>query len=719
MITLSTLLVGAVFSPALSAASLYASADGSGTACSEASPCSLTQALSTAASNAEDNTITLAAGSYENAEGFSYSAQSQDITLTGAGQDETFITASAADALSFSMTGTATVSGITFQNGSNYGLKLLSIEEEDAEGGEFSATVSDCTFSDNSDTGLWIENTIYDGSVEIYNNIFTNNSATENGGGLYVHNFQPDSLVTLQGNIFQENNAVGTGGGAYLNSEGGPGSVITVGGTELSEANEFSDNTANASAGIHIRTFSDVDFIGNTLSSNQAVESNGALNLQYFNGAINFSDNIIQDNSAQFVGGFQVGAFPNDGGASVRVNGNYVSGNSSEDYGGGVVVLLHEDATTVISNNIFVENVGLTGNATVGGLNIYSEADQDIDVVNNTFVGNSCLDAAVSSGALFLAPRDAAINMNVYNNLFRDNTSQSPGTDVYSFQPVWAGMNFANNDFSGFCIYTADDEQICNEEEDLSPLPDVTASGNLYDIDPLFVGSGDLYEAYALQADSPVIAEGNAEAPSLPEFDFTNLTALAATPDLGALQYCVPALSLAVTGPEADLRVGYVAQWTLTVTNDTNCSALTNTLNVTLSNSSFISSGLANVSANKLILTDEVSVSCDTTDVVTCSISNIAQHDSVDISILSTASVTGTITLSAEISNALETATASGSGTATVLPALDNSSSDEWWNCSLQLTQSTKPHFMMEALLAFSFLCGVLWRRAKIYRRNQ
>lgn len=712
-IIFSALLVGAAFSPKLSAAALFASADGSGETCSEASPCSLTQALLTAANNAADDTITLAAGSYANAEGFAYEAMSQSITLTGAGQDDTFITASAADALSFSMTGTVTVSGITFQNGSDYGLKLLSIEDEERTG--FSATVFDCTFSDNNDTGLWIENTIFDGSIEVYNNTFTNNATSGDGGGLFVHNFQPDSLVTLQGNIFQGNSAADRGGGAFIESEGAPDSVITVGGSLLSEANTFVDNTANNAGAIFIQTASDTNFIGNTLSSNQATGSCGAVNLRFYNGVANFSDNIIQDNSAQFVGGFQVGAMPSDGGASAHMNGNYVAGNTSEDYGGGILILYHADATSVISNNIFIENAASTENATVGGLNVYSEADQDIDVVNNTFVGNSCPDAVISSGALMLASRDAATTVNLSNNLFRDNTSHSPGTDVYVFQPVWTGMNFSNNDFSGFCIYTADEEEICNEEADLSSLPGVTATDNLYNIDPLFVGEGELYAAYALQEASPVIAQGNGEASSLPEFDFTNLTALAATPDLGALQYCVPALSLAVTGPESDLTVGDTAAWTLTITNDTNCSALTNTLNITFTNSSFISGELASASVNKVILADDTSVSCDGTDIVSCSINNIPQHDSVDVNITSTASVAGTITLSAEISNALETASASGSGGVTVLAvpvsATENDDDDEWWNCSLHPTTNVQPHFTMEVLLALGVVLLLRSRR--------
>lgn len=654
-------------------------------------------ALSTASSNGEDNTINVAGGTYSSVSGFNYAATDHALTIVGAGKGSTFMTASAGDALTFTYAGTVTVSGITFQSSSGSGIRV-----ESELGSSLNLEVSACRFLGNNNSGIRIHNNAVEetGSLHIHDNLFQNNKTNDGGGGLFVsgegdfgtavqvndnifdHNtsnvypsfpagggagvwifmYADNSPLTFTGNTFQNNSSLNDGGAAFLYTRA-PNSLVTIGGSEEGEGNLFTGNSGLSSGGIYISSASGATFVGNTLIGNSCTGEGGAVRIVYDGGHVEFSNNIIQNNVALYKGGFVIGATAlNHPPVTFNMNANLISGNRSTDDGGGALAFVALSATATITNNVIVENIGDTSSASVGGLDISSQADQEIDVINNTFAYNT---SEGFGGGLIIVPADATFTMavNVYNNLFWENSSGfgglGPDTYVYGgASPIlWAGMTFNNNDATGVCVNDGITES-CNMGDDFSVIGGISTSANLYNIDPQFFGKGDILDYYSLQSDSPVIKQGSASAPGLPEFDYTGTVQMDTPPDLGALQYCVPSLSVGITSSSDTVTLGDNITWTVTLTNSASCASNDNTLNLSFTSSELVSALQASSSA----------VTCTGSgSSATCILSQIAANSSVNLSVVSNTPSLGTVNLSASLSNSLETASASGSGAVTVV----------------------------------------------------
>lgn len=670
-------------------------------------------ALSSASSNGEDNTINLAAGTYSSVSGFSYTATNHVLTIVGAGSDSTILQANSSIGISFAFSGTVTVSGIHVQDTSsvgNYGGLVFS----DIAGSVYNIVVHDCNFSQLGDSAITITNAAVSGSINIYNNlfeqidsiskgaglnistsatvavsvavrnnIFSNNAAFDTGGGVIIVTSGPSSPITLTGNTFDTNSASNEGGAASLTNDNSD-SLITVGGLEEGEGNSFTGNEALSFGGLKIYSLSGVNFVGNSVIDNHAdptTGSGGGVYVTYV-GPGEFSNNLIQDNSAQFVGGFQFGtSFSPGTPTTLNVNANLISGNVSYgDYGGGIVSMYTMSSPAVISNNIIVDNHVYTANGSVGGLSITEFlADQDIYVINNTFANNTA--EVYYAGGLMITPGAANIGVNLSNNIFWENTSPQAMKDFWLYSPAagWDGLVFDNNNITDICVDAVGGVTTCNTGDDFSALPGTTSStGNLnpyslYNIDPQFFALGGLADYYSLQADSPMIQAGTAGVAHLPEFDYTGTVPMdTPNPDLGALQYCVPSLSLTIT-PNADtITLGDNVTWTVALIDSAHCASNDNTLTLSFTNSEFQSGSLVSASLTRQLLSvfAAASVACTGSgNSAVCTISQIAADSTVDVSIVGNTIALGTIGLSASLSNSLATASASGSGTASVVAA--------------------------------------------------
>ncbi len=551
-----------------SATTLYVSPSGSGTECSSSNPCSFDQALSTASSNDDDNTINLAAGTYSaSTTSFTYTATTINhaLTLAGAGEDFTFITSAVGvgNGIDFNFSGSVTVTGITVQKNSGFGLHFAG----DPTGSSFSVTISNCTFWDNSGSGVWIENVddglngtinisnnTFEGNatsaeggglhikvntalvtlpIQVSNNIFNRNHADTNGGAVWIYSQATNSPTTFQGNSLQNNYALNVAGGAYIQTFNSP---MVIGGSTTSLGNSFLFNAGIDTGGIWSESQTGgTTFQNNTVIGNVGLTAGAAIVLRIYAGDVVFSNNIIQNNPNYYGGGFEVQTINTGNPITFVMNANLVSGNNATDFGGGSVVFHYLTSPASITNNIFVENFGASSSASTGGLGISSDTDQPqpINITNNTFANNS---SNSFGGGLFLAPNNAAVFFNVYNNIFWENSSAYPQeADLYVINPIWTGMNLYNNDITSVCI---DGTPVtCNSGSNFSTLANTTASSNLYNIDPEFVGTGDFVNFYSLQRNSPVIKQGDSNAPNLPTYDYTGTVSMDSPPDLGALQY--------------------------------------------------------------------------------------------------------------------------------------------------------------------------------------
>ena len=292
-------------------------------------------ALATAQQNGQDDTIIVAAGTYNVSSGtLTYMAKSTvpeenfALTIEGAGTGQTVIDGGyVAQCLSIlTTTGgfddsavTITISGITFQNGTA------------VNGG-----------------GAYIRT--HNGSITIENSEFDTNDATFDGGGLYTRS-SGSGTIMISGITTSNNVISGRGAGAFAYAIGD----ITVTDSIFKNNTVTTDNTggglyAQSSAG------GTVTVTGCTFTGNVAVETDalagGSYTETWTSGSTIFVNNTLSGNSSNYGGG----AYFN-GGPMIVAN-NTLSGNHAVNDGGGMIFET-QGGTADISNNVVWGNTAL------------------------------------------------------------------------------------------------------------------------------------------------------------------------------------------------------------------------------------------------------------------------------------------------------------------------------------------------------------------------
>jgi hypothetical protein len=485
-------------------------------------PTEFQTALTTAAANNQDDTINVAAGTYNITATLSYQTDNGDgghtITIQGAGAASTILSGGGTTQVMNINTDTGFDGGdagghvmiraLTFQNGNN----AVSI------GGGASIitnyanfTCENSIFTDNTAVGAGGVAVIsFYGSVTFTDNAFSGNtltSAAYGGGGGMAASSQYAS-VTLTGNTFSNNSSASAGGGAVVGAV-----AVTVTG------NTFSGNIAASSetlGGGGISAVGDNSVIilsSNEFSNNSASSSNGGGASVFLlgSGTATITDNSFSDNSAALDGG-GAWAFSVGSGSPVSLVRNTFSSNSASGQGGGAAILSEGD-TVIANNNVFMGNSA----ATYGG-GLMTASLLAANITNNTFFGNT---ASLQGGgiATFLIYEVGALN--IYNNIFWNNTALlggNDGDDVYveaDFDENGVGgpVNLFNNNFSGAANFAS-----AQSEDLVVTLIDNYSQGGNIQQDPLFVnaGIGDVH----LLSGSPSIDTGNNSAPSIPATDF-------------------------------------------------------------------------------------------------------------------------------------------------------------------------------------------------------
>jgi len=381
----------------------------------------LNVALTTAEGNGANDTITLAAGTYDITSVLSYSSTEVfTLTIQGAGAGETILKGSDCPIMDIFSTGEVTVYGLTFLNGKTGdfggGLHVV-ISEADL-------TVTNCLFqgnyADNLGGGASVSSTgASQGTITFDNNVFRLNGAANSGGGLYAigtignnyelqltnnlfwgndaHIFHGGGAYVLAGgdtdaasiiakNTFLYNNAGGQGGGIYAEL-GSSGSESDCGGTvsnNLFKNNEAGGTLGGGGAFFHVNSPGTAKVINNTCIGNSA--SGG------FGGGFYFYllDNVASD-------GLNVTAY---------IHNNIIGQNSAHMVGGDFYVNSFgdgEDATVSIDSNHYPaigRYVGATVNLTEDG-NI--SGDPKIEALGDLSAGSPCIDAGT---ALYAATGD-------------------------------------------------------------------------------------------------------------------------------------------------------------------------------------------------------------------------------------------------------------------------------------------------------------------------
>src|SRR3989337_3601523 len=547
--------------------------------------CNLQAALTAASSNNQNDTINIAAGTYNTAgTTFTYTTgamENFDLTLDGAGAGVTILDGGNADQVLRIVTtvvmpndsGVDTfIRDLTIRNG----MGVFATADGNGGGLRFSATSADltvqnCTFSNNTTNGdvgglfsstsgvatitngTFNNNTAVNpalaadpdgggaffnsGPVSITNTNFTNNSATSDGGGVGVLNLVGN--LTLTDNTFTNNTAV--------NGDGGGFATLFTGAVQLNNAtltdNNFTDNSAGDDGGGAIVDANlNVTATDNTFTGNSAGGDGGGLHTEAQN--VTLDVNEFDNNTADANGGgasadadedvnamgntFSNNSAEGEGGGSlivaenVTLDANELASNIAAAYGGGLHASVANNA--ILTNHIFIDN---SSDVNGGGADITAD---DATLTNNTFTLNS---TRGDGGGLNRNINDAT-SANIFNNIIFNNSATGDGGDIFvdddfNNNLIGSTVNLFNNDFSDFF-------SVC--ENTVGCTANINEASNI-DADPLFVNAaaGNVH----LTANSPAIDLGSPTAPDLPATDFDgNPRIIGPAPDMGALEFTGP-----------------------------------------------------------------------------------------------------------------------------------------------------------------------------------
>ena len=289
-------------------------------------------ALTTAESNGEDDTINVAAGTYNITSTLTYKTNDGDsghtLTIQGAGADKTILDGGGSVQILYIDTGTdggdVTIKDMAFENGNGGNGGGIYVH-----GSSINITIKKCIFSGNSaeDAGGGVE-ADSDSGITIINNTFSGNLA-KYGGGVDAHS---DSGITIINNTFSRNSAKDYGGGVSAHSWSG---TVTI------TNNIFSRNSAKYGGGVDAGSDSGTTIINNTFSGNSASRDGGGIwtRLYYDSAILNIYNNIFFDNTANAGGNDGDDLYVNsDGngnstGSTVNLYNNNLSGNANFDTG--------------------------------------------------------------------------------------------------------------------------------------------------------------------------------------------------------------------------------------------------------------------------------------------------------------------------------------------------------------------------------------------------
>jgi hypothetical protein len=397
-------------------------------------------ALDSAASNGENDTINLAAGSYDVTSSLTfYSTEDFSLLISGAGMGATTLdggdTIRILNIRTTTSSAGVTIADMTFQSGydTTYG-GGLSVQTDQAsialQTSEFNdntamilggganvvsttgnISISDCFFRRNSgeDDAGGLNAGSSDGIISLTNSTFEENVVpgvfpgvpAKDGGGALLY-IDGSGHVVMTGNIFNRNAAADGGGGcmAYLV---GSGVSLTI------NNNTFTNNTAQLDGGGCFARINDngiMTFNGNDFSGNSTVTAGGAGAMIWLNaGDMEHSGNTYANNTCGEDGG---GAWIWSGFGTLTIDGNTFTGNSAANNGGGASVVT-DSSTVIFRRNVLDSDTAVS----VGGGISYATGNGTLNLYHNTLYGNQ----ASEGGGIYLYFDQSGAQTSVFNNI--------------------------------------------------------------------------------------------------------------------------------------------------------------------------------------------------------------------------------------------------------------------------------------------------------------
>ena len=373
-------------------------------------PAEFQTALNTAADNGEDDTINVAAGTYNITTTLTYwSEENHSLTITGSGQGVTVLdggnTVQIAEIISTNDQGHLTVNGMTLQNGNEQFGGGLYIETAAA-----TITVDYCEFNNNAstDVGGGVNAYSTSGSILVSNSSFNRNTSGR-AAGLFAQT-ETGMHTSLTNCTFEDNTCTVDGGGTMLYPLG-VGSSLTV------ENNHFENNQAgNFGGGCWSRMpggNSTMEYHNNSFTENSTLTGDGAgTYIEMHSGTMRYSNNTYTNNVSGQDGG---GAWIWNESGSMALSRNNYTGNDAANNGGGASVITDIGILTFDKNILDSNSSGNVG----GGLNIATTSGT-VNVPNNTYYNNS----SSEGGGIYLYFDAATAQADVFNNILWHDTPQ-------------------------------------------------------------------------------------------------------------------------------------------------------------------------------------------------------------------------------------------------------------------------------------------------------
>ena len=285
------------------------------------------------------------------------------------------------------------------------------------------------------------------GNLELINVNLSNNTANQNGGAVYHAN--SDSTATITSSTITTNTASQNGGGIYLNS-----------GTATLTTTTISDNTATQNGGGIYQNNGTLNLIGTEIFNNNTTSNNGG-GLYLANSSITNISALTPDQPTQIYGntGAQGGGiYQNTSKAagitnltadSLQLYNNISTISSTTVYAGGGIIIA--SGVALITNGSIYNNSAI-GNSTTGGGGINLNGSNAVLTLNNSEVyGNT----GSIGGGLFLYLGSTLI---CSDTSFHDNhatstltsdggggleinsgTAQLTNLEIYNNSATWSG----------------------------------------------------------------------------------------------------------------------------------------------------------------------------------------------------------------------------------------------------------------------------------------
>jgi len=406
-------------------------------------------ALTTAASNGEDDMVNIAAGTYLLDATLAFeSDENYFLQISGAGKGSTLLdggnSVQALSLTTYQPDAHIAIDSLTLQNSTSaQSGGALHISTEAAN-----ITVSNCEVLDSSvmegeSIGGGAALLAQTGVIRVASSDFRRNRSDGNVGGLYLGTTSGTLHVTnntFSGNVVNntgESETFGDGGGAMASSNDtahaffsgntfedntasggsnpdGGGLMIYLLGTDSSASvtnNSFSNNTAGLGGGglfLRFNASGEVTVRGNTFTGNQAqIGSGGGALLYVDDGTLTYERNTHTDEQAGENGG---GAWINLLAGTGEIRENTFRNNQCAENGGGLSATTNT-ASMSIARNIFHENEA----SNVGGGLSWADSEGSLNTLNNTFFNNS---ATNGGGGVYVYLDQSAARATLVNNIF-------------------------------------------------------------------------------------------------------------------------------------------------------------------------------------------------------------------------------------------------------------------------------------------------------------